>query len=64
MRCYCCNRNLNDAESTARHPDTNEFTDTCFTCLSDSGITPIIREDFTFTEESDDWDELDMEEEE
>jgi hypothetical protein len=46
MRCVCCDRNLNDSESTARHPDTNEFLDTCNKCLREIGITPIIREEF------------------
>ena len=46
MRCVCCDRNLNDSESTARHPDTNEFLDTCNKCLKEIGITPIIREEF------------------
>ncbi len=45
MRCLCCNRNLDDYESTMRHPVTNEFLDICAKCLPDTGITPIVRSD-------------------
>lgn len=41
MRCQCCNRNLNNYESTLRHPETNEFLDICMRCLDDIPITPI-----------------------
>ena len=41
MRCYCCNRNLSDYESTLRHPETGEFLDTCRKCLSDIPIEPL-----------------------
>lgn len=66
MKCLCCDKILNDSESTARHPDTNEFLDTCNKCLKEIGITPIIREEFQpgeqveeFFEDSDipPWDE-------
>jgi len=40
MRCVCCNKNLNDWESTARHAETGEFLDTCRHCL-DSLEIPI-----------------------
>jgi len=53
MRCTCCDRNLNDAESTARHPVTNEFLDTCNKCLKEIGITPVIRPDLNLYEEFD-----------
>jgi hypothetical protein len=53
MRCVCCNRNLNDAESTARHPETNEFLDTCMPCLKEIGISPVIREDLNPYEQFD-----------
>lgn len=45
MRCYCCNRNLSDFESTMRHPETKEFLDTCRKCLKDTGIKPVVRKD-------------------
>ena len=43
MRCLCCNRNLDDMELTLRHPETNEFLDTCRKCLSFIPITPLTR---------------------
>ena len=42
MRCTCCNRNLNDSESTAKHPETLEYLDMCMKCLKDTGITPLL----------------------
>lgn len=41
MRCLCCNANLNDYESTLRHPETLDFLDICVKCLKDIPITPI-----------------------
>lgn len=38
MRCSCCNRNLSDYESTLRSAKTNEYLDTCRSCLKDLGI--------------------------
>jgi hypothetical protein len=32
MRCICCDRKLNDFESTRRHAITNEFLDMCNGC--------------------------------
>lgn len=34
-RCVCCNKTLNDYESTRRHAITNEFLDTCNRCMKD-----------------------------
>lgn len=34
-RCVCCNKQLNDYESTRRHAITNEFLDTCNRCMKD-----------------------------
>jgi len=34
-RCVCCDRKLNDYESTRRHAITNEFLDTCNRCMKD-----------------------------
>ena len=34
-RCICCNKQLNDYESTRRHAITNEFLDTCNRCMKD-----------------------------
>ena len=57
MKCCCCDKFLNDSESTARHPDTNAFLDICFGCLKTIGITPVVREEFEPGEEinSEDW---------
>lgn len=41
MRCYCCNRNLSDYESTLRSGISGQFLDTCKKCLKDLDI-PII----------------------
>jgi hypothetical protein len=49
MRCLCCNRNLSDAESTARHPINETFLDMCFPCLREIGISPLVREDIEDT---------------
>lgn len=68
MRCSCCNRALSDAESTARHPDSALFLDTCFKCLKEIGISPVVRTDLEETEppeweqEEFDWEEDDDEE--
>ena len=38
MRCYSCNRALNDYESTLRSAVSGEFLDMCKKCLSDTDI--------------------------
>lgn len=45
MRCVCCNRNLNDYESTLKHAETGAFLDTCLKCLSGLGINTIGRKE-------------------
>jgi hypothetical protein len=35
MRCQCCNKNLNDYESTRKHSITGQYLDTCNNCLSE-----------------------------
>lgn len=45
MRCSCCNRALNDYESTLRHAETLEFLDTCMSCLDGLNIPTTGRED-------------------
>ena len=59
MRCQCCNRALNDYESTLRHAETNEFLDTCLKCLQDTGIPTMGREDLNkyYSEDEHDEDE-------
>jgi hypothetical protein len=50
MRCDCCNRKLNDFESTLR--DTRgEFLNTCRKCLKGLGIPAIGRADLDPTEQ-------------
>jgi hypothetical protein len=34
MRCYCCDKNLNDFESTRKHATTGEYLDMCNKCYS------------------------------
>ena len=41
MRCQCCNRNLNNYESTLRHPESGMFLDICSRCLEDIPISPV-----------------------
>lgn len=38
MRCQCCNKNLNDFESTLRSASTGEYLDMCRKCLKDLDI--------------------------
>lgn len=38
MRCTCCNKNLNDFESTLKHGITGNYLDTCRKCLKGLGI--------------------------
>jgi hypothetical protein len=45
MRCQCCNKNLTDFESTARHAITGEFLDTCRKCLKDIPVPVQGRQD-------------------
>jgi hypothetical protein len=39
MRCYSCNRNLNDYESTLKSATTGEYLDMCKRCLKDLDIS-------------------------
>jgi hypothetical protein len=41
MRCYCCDKNLNDYESVARHAITGAFTDLCRKCIQETN-TPVV----------------------
>ena len=45
MRCYCCNKALNDYESTLRSATTGEFLDMCTSCLNELDIDTVGRED-------------------
>ena len=54
MRCTCCNRALNDFESTLKSATTGEYLDTCMTCLDGLEIDTIGRDDLAVFEEADD----------
>ena len=60
MRCACCNRSLNDYESTLRSESTGQFLDMCMRCLDGLGIATQGREDLSPYEafEQDDFDEV------
>lgn len=60
MRCDCCDKKLNDYETTLRHAKTGEFLNTCMKCLDGIGVPFVGREDLAKTEkvedeEQDDW---------
>jgi hypothetical protein len=54
MKCSCCDRLLNDYESTLRHAETLEFMDTCMSCLEGLNIPTIGREDLNMFDASED----------
>lgn len=41
MRCFACDCDLSDYESTLRSPTTGEYLDMCAFCLSEAQITPV-----------------------
>lgn len=49
MRCVCCDRNLNDYESTRKSRTTGEYLDMCNKCfgLVEDNIETIDRTDFS-----------------
>lgn len=51
MRCVCCNKNLNDFESTRKHAETGEYLDLCNRCYSFTGIPSIGRSDLEPSEQ-------------
>ena len=59
MRCDCCNKNLNDYESTAKHAITGMYLNTCRKCLKEIGIPVIGNSNFNKDEEMSD--EIDFE---
>lgn len=54
MRCVCCNRMLNDYESTLKSLSTGEYLDTCGKCLEGLGIETIGRDDLNPNAEPED----------
>lgn len=49
MRCYSCDRALNDYESTRKSVTTGEYMDLCNKCIKDVVIATIDREDLEDT---------------
>jgi hypothetical protein len=45
MRCDCCNRRLNDYESTLKHAELGCYMNTCVKCLKSLGIPTVGRDD-------------------
>jgi len=47
MRCVCCDKNLNDFESTRKHAETGSYLDMCNACLRavDADIPVVVRQD-------------------
>jgi len=64
MRCYCCNRPLNDFESTLKGTNTGEYLDTCQQCLEGLDIDTLGRPDlnpFDDVPEDFEWDDFEVE---
>lgn len=60
MHCVCCDKLLNDFESTRKHAETGEYLDMCNGCLKDVPEIPWVgRSDLEPTESI----EIDFEEE-
>ena len=62
MRCYSCDRALNDFESTRKSVTTGEYMDLCNKCFKDVDVATFDREDldepFVSVFEDPDYDEL------
>jgi len=50
MRCSCCNKALNNYESTLKSATTGEYMDTCMDCLDGLDIETVGREDLNWFE--------------
>lgn len=64
MRCTCCNKALNDYESTLKSATTGEYLDTCMNCLQDLDIETIGREDLNWFDDPDEEFETELDEDE
>lgn len=53
MRCVCCNRNLNDYESTLKGALSGDYLDMCMKCLDGLDIEVVGRNDLSPYEEVD-----------
>jgi hypothetical protein len=58
MRCSCCNRALNDYESTMKHAETGDYLDTCTKCLQGIDLPVQVRSDLNPFDEADEYDEI------
>lgn len=54
MRCLCCDRALNDYESTLKSANSGEYLDTCMKCLDGLDIETIGRDDLSMYDETED----------
>jgi hypothetical protein len=50
MRCVCCNKVLNDYESTIKSISSGEYLDTCLSCLDGLNIPYTGNKDFNMYE--------------
>ena len=53
MRCCCCNKNLNDFESTRKNAETGEYLDMCNKCYGEisKDVPSVTRSDLEATEQ-------------
>lgn len=60
MRCICCDRNLNDSESTRRLVSTGDFLDMCNKCYKDveNDVPTTVRQDLVPTEQIEETEEF------
>jgi hypothetical protein len=65
MRCYCCDKNLNDFESTRKSVSSGEYLDMCNKCYStvSDDLLSEVRYDLYDGNEEDEYDEGDYDEE-
>jgi hypothetical protein len=65
MRCQCCDKNLNDFESTRKHATTGEYLDMCNKCYStvSDDLLSEVRYDLYDGNEDDEYEEGDYDEE-
>jgi len=63
MRCSCCNKALNNYESTLKSATTGEYMDTCMDCLDGLDIETVGREDLNWFEEAEGNDEVEDDDE-
>lgn len=62
MRCSCCNRALNDYESTLKSAQTGDYLDICMKCLDGLEIETLGREDLSAYADVDSEEDIDFDE--